>query len=591
MRNLWNNLLFTSVLLLLLVLLFYFVRTGLPDLFGGKAEAGMEAEAETELPDSLPEEIYEPAEEEERDGELMENGEMPLVEAEETVEIREPAVPEGELSESGIPEEAIELIGDIITADIGHGFSSAQLAVIKDGKLVYRNAWGKVQTIDEQGDPVSSAEDVTDETLYDLASNTKMYSVNYALQYLLTRGEVDLDTRITDILGQEFAEDTIDIAYQGFDPIPAETNRAWKASLTIRDLLKHEAGFPEGPQYYNDRYDHASREIDSDNGNVLYAGTDGSEATREYTRRLICRTPLMYEPHTKTLYSDLDYMILCYCLEEITGMRLDEYLKQTFWEPMGLTRTTYNPLENGFTEADCAATEPAGNSRDRKLSFSGVRTYTLRGEVHDPNAFYCMSGVSGHAGMFSTATELAYLASLMLDGTYGEQEYFSREVIGEFTAPKDAENDNFGLGWWRQGDHRRDSFFGTQCSEKTFGHQGFTGTLTMIDPEDRLIVVLLTNKIHSTTLGDSLSKFRGNYYTTARLGFAPEIIQTGEKNPDDPVGALESLMQERIDAAEENAAGKASDYPVVLAYEALKEAEESFEERFGTAGSIQQPGT
>jgi CubicO group peptidase (beta-lactamase class C family) len=313
---------------------------------------------------------------------------------------------------------------------------------VKDGWLVYEKAWGNIRTYDEEGIPVSS-EAVTPDTLYDLASNTKMYSVNYALQYLVTEGKLDLDTKIADILGPAFAEYTIRIDYEGCEPVGPEIQKKWKSELTVRDLLKHQGGFPPGPQYFNDRYDHASLYFDSDSGNVIYTGTGADEKTREETLKAIFKTPLMYEPGTKTVYSDVDYMVLCYCAEKITGMRLDAYLQKTFWEPLGLKHICYNPLENGFEKKDCAATELMGNTRAGRLHYTGIRTYTLQGEVHDPNAYYCMDGVSGHAGMFSNASDLAVLASVMLSGGYGEHRFFSKDVIAQFTAPSDSTSPDY----------------------------------------------------------------------------------------------------------------------------------------------------
>ena len=110
-----------------------------------------------------------------------------------------PTVIEGTLEDAGISPKALDLIDRIITADIEEGFSSAQLAIVKDGKLVYEHAWGQVRTYDEQGNPVE-AQPVTTDTLYDLASNTKMYSANFALQYLLDKGEIRLEDKIVDIL-------------------------------------------------------------------------------------------------------------------------------------------------------------------------------------------------------------------------------------------------------------------------------------------------------------------------------------------------------------------------------------------------------
>ena len=454
-----------------------------------------------------------------------------------------PTVKSGKPSDVGLSQKALDTIDRIITYDIKNGFTSAQLAVVKDGRLVYENAWGNVQTYDKYGKPVKAAP-VTTDTLYDLASNTKMYSVNYAIQYLLTQGKINLDAKIVDILGKAFSDKTIDIQYDGYDHVALKTNKQWKAKLTVRDLLKHQGGFPAGPQYFNDRYDCASQYFDSDNGNVLYAGTGADAATRKKTLQQIFRTPLMYEPGTKTLYSDVDYMVLCFCVEAVTGQTLSAFLKKTFLKPMGLTHITYNPLKSGFSKDDCAATELMGNSRDGNLHYTNVRTNTLQGEVHDPNAYFCMNGISGHAGMFANAGDLAKLASVMLTGGYGKYKFFSRDVIDMFTAPKSENYTYYGLGWWREGEHQFDRYFGSASHTNLFGHQGFTGTLTVIDPEENLVIVLLTNKIHSRLVpGDTtLNQYSGNLYTTATLGFATEIIEMGLEKGGDSKELYQSLL-------------------------------------------------
>ena len=459
-----------------------------------------------------------------------------------------PEVISGTPEETGISAEALDLIDTIISCDIEHGFPAAQLAVVKDGKLVYENAWGNVRTYDRDGDPVQSAP-VTSNTLFDLASNTKMYSVNYAVQHLYSEGLLDPDTRITDILGDAFAEDTIRIDYAGREPVSRETAVERKRKLTVRHLLTHQGGFPPGPHYYNDRYDHATQDYDSDAGNVLYSGTGADVETREKTKQMIFATPVMYEPGTAVLYSDLDYMILGLCVEELTGKRLDAYLREVFWEPMGLKHITYNPLENGFAEEDCAATELMGNSRDGQLHYSGIRTDVIQGEVHDPNAYYCMDGVSGHAGLFASASDLARLASVMLSGGYGPNRWFSQDAIDLFTAPNSSDVSYYGLGWWREGDHMRDRYFGSVTSSDTYGHQGFTGTLTMIDPEENLVVVLLTNSIHSRLLENdaTLTEYKGGFYTTAVLGFVPQILSVGA---DRDSGVLRSILYDMTQDAE-----------------------------------------
>ena len=468
-----------------------------------------------------------------------------------TVRVGYPTVQEGSLQDVGIDRDALELLEQIIQADVNNGFPSAQMAIVKDGKLVYQNAWGKVNAYNPDGTPKTDSPAVTNDTLYDLASNTKMYTANYALQYLVTQGKANLDSRLVDLLGSAFVEDTIDITYNGYENPGLKVNKQWKAELTLRDILRHQAGFPADPQYHNDSFDQCSQKTVPGATNLLFSGWDGSAATRAATLKSIFKTPLMYKPGTKTVYSDVDYMLLAFAIEAITGKGLDAFLKETFWDPMGLTHTTYNPLLNGFAANDCAATELNGNTRDGAISFTGVRTATIQGQVHDEKCYYAMGGISGHAGLFSNATELAKLASVMLTGGYGENRYFSRNVMDTFTAPKKEDAANWGLGWWREGDNQRCWYFGTQAPSNTIGHQGWTGTLTMIDPVEDLVVVYLTNKINSpvTDKAANPNKFNGNWYTASTLGFVAQLLYQGLQNHGtDPNNAYSALLEDMAES-------------------------------------------
>ena len=468
-----------------------------------------------------------------------------------TVRVGYPTVQEGGLQDVGIDRDALELLEQIIQADVNNGFPSAQMAVVKNGKLVYQNAWGKVNSYNPDGTPKTDSPAVTNDTLYDLASNTKMYTANYALQYLVTQGKANLDSRLVDLLGSAFVEDTIDITYNGYENPGLKVNKQWKAELTLRDILRHQAGFPADPQYHNDSFDQSAQKTVPGATNVLFSGWDGSAATRAATLKSIFKTPLMYEPGTKTVYSDVDYMLLAFAIEAITGKGLDAFLKETFWDPMGLTHTTYNPLLNGFAANDCAATELNGNTRDGAISFTGVRTATIQGQVHDEKCYYAMGGISGHAGLFSNATELAKLASVMLTGGYGENRYFSRNVMDAFTAPKKEDAANWGLGWWREGDNQRCWYFGTQAPSNTIGHQGWTGTLTMIDPVENLVVVYLTNKINSpvTDKAANPNNFNGNWYTASTLGFVAQLLYQGLQNHGtDPNNAYSALLEDMAES-------------------------------------------
>lgn len=495
-----------------------------------------------------------------------------------TVRVGYPTVQEGSLQDVGIDRDALELLEQIIQADVNNGFPSAQMAIVKDGKLVYQNAWGKVNAYNPDGTPKTDSPAVTNDTLYDLASNTKMYTANYALQYLVTQGKANLDSRLVDLLGSAFVEDTIDITYNGYENPGLKVNKQWKAELTLRDILRHQAGFPADPQYHNDSFDQCSQKTVPGATNVLFSGWDGSAATRAATLKSIFKTPLMYKPGTKTVYSDVDYMLLAFAIEAITGKGLDAFLKETFWDPMGLTHTTYNPLLNGFAANDCAATELNGNTRDGAISFTGVRTATIQGQVHDEKCYYAMGGISGHAGLFSNATELAKLASVMLTGGYGENRYFSRNVMDTFTAPKKEDAANWGLGWWREGDNQRCWYFGTQAPSNTIGHQGWTGTLTMIDPVEDLVVVYLTNKINSpvTDKAANPNKFNGNWYTASTLGFVAQLLYQGLQNhgtdPNNAYGALLEDMAESKFALVAEGGSVPATHPLVRSGYAVLEA-------------------
>lgn len=493
------------------------------------------------------------------------------------VSIPYPVVIEGTPEQVGLDRDVLEALEQLIQSDVDNGFPSAQMAVVKNGRLVYQNAWGRVNAYLPDGTPNTDSPAVTNDTLYDLASNSKMYTANYALQLLVTQGKIDLDSRIVDLLGQSFVDDTIDITFSGYENPGLEVNKQWKSELTLRDILRHQAGFPADPQYHNDAFDQHTQKPAAGVANPLFSGWDGTPATRQATLKAIFKTPLMYKPGTKTVYSDVDYMLLAFVIESVTGQPLDQYLEQNFWAPMGLDHITYNPLLNGFSPNDCAATELNGNTRDGAVHFTGVRTATIQGQVHDEKAFYAMGGISGHAGLFSNAADLAKLASVMLTGGYGQQKFFSRNVIDTFTAPKKENAANWGLGWWREADDGRCWYFGTQSSSGTIGHQGWTGTLTLIDSVENLVVVYLTNKINSpvTNKAANPNKFNGNWYTSSTLGFVAQILYQGLSNrAGNPNAALSALLADMAAGKFQlvaKAGATSPDHPIVRAGYALVE--------------------
>lgn len=522
-----------------------------------------------------------------------------------------PEVLPGTPEEEGISSQALSLISDLIEADVENGFPSAQLAVVRNGRLVYENAWGRTNSYLPDGTPCTDSAEVTTDTLYDLASVTKMFTVNYALQKLLTEGKVNLDTKITEYMGDEFVEETILVPEEKREDEEEtaeeeeeeeekpdlETVKKWKAELTIRDLLRHQGGFPGDPRYNCPiLYKKHLKEGETYPENVLFAGNSADEKTRKNTIKMICKTPLQYEPGTETLYSDVDYMILGLVVEKITGEGLDTWMKKNFYEPMGLSHITFNPLQNGFEPGDCAATELNGNTRDGLLDIDGYRTDTIQGEVHDEKAYYCMAGVSGHAGLFSNAADLAKLASAMLCGGYGNSSFFSVNVIDSFTAPKKEDAANWGLGWWRQGDAQRVWYFGTQAGSDTIGHQGWTGTLVMVDPDRNLVVAYLTNKINSpvTDKEENENSFDGNCYTAGTLGFVPQILSIGMDSDEDISRQLldltEDMAAESLKLIPENESPD-GDHPYARNARSKQQVYEKTAAAYGAAGTAGTEGT
>lgn len=362
-------------------------------------------------------------------------------------------------------------------------FPGATMAVVKDGKLVKNTAYGHTKIWDKY-EKVQNPDKVQLDTLYDLASNTKMYATNFALMKLVYEGKLNVDDKLQKYLPGY--KDEPDAKFKGKDKI------------TIRNLLQHNAGHAASIKFY-----------DKERAEGLFS------IKKEDTVKLFDKAPLTYEVGSKVLYSDTDYMILGYIVELISGEALDEYVEKNIYKPLGLTRTCFNPLQKGFKKEEVAATERNGNTRDGSIIFEGVRDYTLQGEVHDEKAFYSMQGVSGHAGLFSTAKELAILCQVVLNGgSYGNVTIFDKETLDQFIKPSYFGAD-WGLGWNIQDGNRSRNWMFSPYTYNTIGHTGWTGTLTNIDFENDMIVVLLTNQRNSPC---PEGNFESAKYETGRYG-------------------------------------------------------------------------
>jgi CubicO group peptidase (beta-lactamase class C family) len=400
-----------------------------------------------------------------------------------------------------------KLIDDIIEAEIRNGFTSAQLVVIKNGKIIKQTSYGYINNYTQDGNPIDIEKrvKVTNETLFDLASNTKMYACNYAIQKLVSDGAVKLSDLVSKYI-PDFKDGDNDII-------------KGKNILTIKDILMHQAGFPADVQYHNDKY--TGNGVGKDGKNILFS------QNRKKTEEMIVKTPLIYAPGTKTIYSDVDYMILGLIVEKVSGKRLDKYAEENFYNPLGLKRITFTPLKKGFKKKEIAATELRGNTRDGAVSFANIRTKTIQGEVHDEKAFYSMGGISGHAGLFANAKDLAKLAQVMINGGgYGDKRFFDAQTVETFTKPKDID-DTYGLGWRRQGANFGYSWaFSPLADKSAIGHTGWTGTLTVIDPRNNIIIVLLTSTKNSPVLNKSqdANTMLANKYFTGAYGLITTLV-------------------------------------------------------------------
>lgn len=380
---------------------------------------------------------------------------------------------------------AFDKVDALIEQDIAAGFPGAVLVVVKDGKIIKQSAYGYAKRYDENGQLLDAPTPMTLTTGFDIASNTKSFATALALMHLVERGLLDVNAPIYHYLPE----------YRG----------QGREARRVRDLLNHHSGY--GPQVHF---------FDPENklGKLFYS------RDKEKTQRLLTtKVPFRVGNDVQATYSDTGFKLLGTIVERIAGMPLDQYVEQNIYAPLGLHDTMFTPLRKGRMPSDYAATELNGNTRGGRVEFPGIRTYTLQGEVHDEKAFYSMDGVAGHAGLFSTGPDLAVLVQMLLNGGgYGNVHLFEESVLDIFTAPH-ARDRSFGLGWRRAADGELRWHFGPYASHEAFGHTGWTGTATVIDPALDLGIILLTNARHTPIVdeGDGY-EFVGKQFETGNYG-------------------------------------------------------------------------
>ena len=352
----------------------------------------------------------------------------------------------------GMSTDSLAALDDFILAALADSAApGAALAVVRRGQLVRLRGYGRLDW-DPDAPPVTPA------SIFDLASLTKVVGTTSAVVILAQRGLLTLDDPVADHLPW----------WDDGDPA--------KARVTVRHLLLHRAGLPPFRRFFLEM--------------------EGRDAYRDAIGAL----PLDHTPGERTVYSDIGLMTAAFIVEAVTGMTLDDFLRTEVWRPLGMADTGFNP--------DSALWDRVATTELDE----GYRGFHVHGVVHDENA-YAIGGVAGHAGLFSSARDLAVYAQVMLD----------RGVAGPCRAdaasglpchrPRFAPVSIFAQGWVERITRRPSpessralgwdtpsarSSAGDYFSARSFGHTGYTGTSLWIDPAQQLAVVLLTNRVNAT---------------------------------------------------------------------------------------------
>ncbi len=306
-------------------------------------------------------------------------------------------------------------------------------------------------------------------TLWDLASLTKVVGMTSAMMQLVERSKVDLDAPV-----------------QRYLP---EWTGPGKEKVTVRHLITHQSGLPAFKQYFKER-----------------VSTDS-------TLKLFLATPLDSAPGTAMVYSDIGAILLGKIVERTSGETLDGYLARHVFGPLGMRDTRYNPPVSFRPRIAPTEKDP-------------WRGRHLVGEVHDENAF-ALGGVSGHAGLFSTAHDLDRLARAYLKGgTLGGARLARAETIKRFTTVADSAFSSRALGWDTPG---TPSSAGHFIRRPAFGHTGFTGTSLWIAPQHDLYVMVLSNRVNPTREHSRVAAVRVAVADEAMRILKPDVVAAVEQ--------------------------------------------------------------
>jgi beta-N-acetylhexosaminidase len=306
-------------------------------------------------------------------------------------------------------------------------------------------------------------------TMYDIASLTKVVATT-TIVAKLAEGDfpvsIDLDAKVERYLPEWVATSEKALANL-FRENPNELS--WRHKVTVRHLLTHTSGLPAFKEYWRTSH------------------------SREESLARIFSEPLEYEPGTKEIYSDLGIILLAEIVERLTGKTLDVLSRDDIFSPLDMKNTMYRPPQKLWPSI--APTEFDNQLRHR----------LIQGEVHDENAFV-LGGVSGHAGLFSTAPDLAAFCQMLLNGgAYSHHRILRRATVAQFTKPQELSGGARTLGWAVP---TEGGSSGHYFSAQSFGHTGFTGTSIWIDRDRQLFVVLLTNRVHPSRENTQIQQVR-----------------------------------------------------------------------------------
>ena len=379
----------------------------------------------------------------------------------------------------GFQEEKLIVIDSIVNdAIVKQAIPGGVVLVAKDGKIVYEKAFGFL-TYD-------SAEAVYPETIYDLASVTKIMATTVSVMKLYDEGKLDLQKTLGDYL-----------------PWVKGSN---KDTLKLWDIILHQAGLKAWIPFYKETvdtllaniplYSYYSYRSDSMHkvrvADNIYLRSDWRDTM--YNRILLSELG----PQGKYVYSDNDFIFLGKIVEAISGMPLEKYVKKEFYDKLNMSSTGFKPRDR-FPLNYIAPTEEE----------LGFRQQLIHGDVHDPGAAM-FGGIAGHAGLFSNAYDLSVLAEVLLNGgQMNGHRFFKKETIDYFTAYHS--DSRRGLGFdkpEKDNATRREAYPALSASPETFGHTGFTGTCIWMDPTKHLTFIMLSNRVHNN--GDANRFLRMN---------------------------------------------------------------------------------